>query len=97
MFKLIIPGLSSMCYCTKGVILHYAFASFKYLPRSILVNILLKGMFCFIVNFLIVYCVNRALKTKHDTPKYGLIFHASLVGQTTPKHKGKVCRSRITT
>lgn len=23
----------------------------------------------------------RALKTKHDTPKYGLIFHASLVGQ----------------
>jgi nucleolar protein 58 len=23
----------------------------------------------------------RALKTKHDTPKYGLIYHASLVGQ----------------
>ena len=45
--------------------------------------------------FLIVYCVNRALKTKHDTPKYGLIFHASLVGQTTPKHKGKVCKSGI--
>merc|ERR1719346_807799 len=22
----------------------------------------------------------RALKTKHDTPKYGLIYHASLVG-----------------
>jgi len=34
----------------------------------------------------------RALKTKHDTPKYGLIFHASLVGQTTPKHKGKISR-----
>ena len=33
----------------------------------------------------------RALKTKHDTPKYGLIYHASLVGQSTPKHKGKVC------
>ena len=32
----------------------------------------------------------RALKTKHDTPKYGLIYHASLVGQTTPKIKGKV-------
>ena len=32
----------------------------------------------------------RALKTKHDTPKYGLIFHASLVGQASPKLKGKV-------
>lgn len=34
----------------------------------------------------------RALKTKHDTPKYGLIFHASLVGQSTPKHRGKISR-----
>ena len=35
----------------------------------------------------------RALKTKHDTPKYGLIFHASLVGQASPKNKGKIARS----
>ena len=34
----------------------------------------------------------RALKTKHDTPKYGLIFHASLVGQSAPKNKGKISR-----
>jgi nucleolar protein 58 len=34
----------------------------------------------------------RALKTKHDTPKYGLIYHASLVGQTTPKNRAKICR-----
>lgn len=34
----------------------------------------------------------RALKTKHDTPKYGLIFHATLVGQSTPKNKGKISR-----
>eukprot|EP01113_Clastostelium_recurvatum_P032907 TRINITY_DN428_c1_g1_i2.p1 TRINITY_DN428_c1_g1~~TRINITY_DN428_c1_g1_i2.p1 ORF type:complete len:122 (+),score=35.45 TRINITY_DN428_c1_g1_i2:43-366(+) len=34
----------------------------------------------------------RALKTKHDTPKYGLIFHASLIGQTAPKNKGKISR-----
>lgn len=34
----------------------------------------------------------RALKTKHDTPKYGLIFHASLIGSAQPKHKGKVSR-----
>merc|ERR1712127_220970 len=30
----------------------------------------------------------RALKTKHDTPKYGLIYHASLIGQAAPKNKG---------
>lgn len=34
----------------------------------------------------------RALKTKHDTPKYGLIYHASLIGQAQPKHKGKISR-----
>ncbi|KAI1432129.1 hypothetical protein GGR50DRAFT_625112 [Xylaria sp. CBS 124048] len=35
----------------------------------------------------------RALKTKHDTPKYGLIYHSSLVGQATGKNKGKIARS----
>ncbi|XP_058757517.1 probable nucleolar protein 5-2 [Vicia villosa] len=35
----------------------------------------------------------RALKTKHATPKYGLIYHASLIGQATPKFKGKISRS----
>jgi nucleolar protein 58 len=34
----------------------------------------------------------RALKTKHDTPKYGLIYHASLIGQAAPKNKGKISR-----
>lgn len=34
----------------------------------------------------------RALKTKSQTPKYGLIFHASLIGQSAPKIKGKVSR-----
>merc|ERR1712127_168499 len=34
----------------------------------------------------------RALKTKHDTPKYGLISHASLIGQSAPKNKGKISR-----
>ena len=34
----------------------------------------------------------RALKTKHDTPKYGLIYHASLVGSSAPKLKGKISR-----
>ncbi|EHA8592543.1 putative nucleolar protein 5-2 [Cocos nucifera] len=35
----------------------------------------------------------RALKTKRATPKYGLIFHASLIGQAAPKLKGKISRS----
>merc|ERR1712128_338676 len=34
----------------------------------------------------------RALKTKQDTPEYGLIYHASMVGQAAPKNKGKVSR-----
>ena len=34
----------------------------------------------------------RALKSKQDTPKYGLIYHASLVGQAAPKLKGKISR-----
>ncbi len=35
----------------------------------------------------------RALKTKKDTPKYGLIYHAALVGQASTKNKGKMSRS----
>ncbi|CAL8143584.1 unnamed protein product [Orchesella dallaii] len=34
----------------------------------------------------------RALKTKKDTPKYGLIYHAQLVSQATTKIKGKASR-----
>lgn len=36
--------------------------------------------------------LNSALKTKHETPKYGLIYHASLIGQAPPKFKGKISR-----
>jgi hypothetical protein len=35
----------------------------------------------------------RALKKKHDTPKYGLIYHAQLISQSSPKVKGKVSLS----
>jgi len=34
----------------------------------------------------------RSLKTKHDTPKYGLIYHSSLIGQATGRNKGKIAR-----
>lgn len=35
----------------------------------------------------------RALKTKRDTPKFGLIYHASLIGMVQPKFKGKIARA----
>lgn len=38
----------------------------------------------------------RALKTKHNTPKYGLIYHASLIGQAAPKSKAKIARMLAT-
>lgn len=38
----------------------------------------------------------RALKTKTDTPKYGLIYHASLIGQAAPKNKGRFIYIYIT-
>ena len=34
----------------------------------------------------------RALKMREQTPKYGLIFHASVVGQSQQKFKGKISR-----
>lgn len=35
----------------------------------------------------------RALKTKKDTPKYGLLYHAPLVASASTKNKGKISRS----
>lgn len=34
----------------------------------------------------------KALKTKHDTPKYGIIYHAQVVGQASTALKGKASR-----
>jgi len=34
----------------------------------------------------------RAIKAKHDTPKYGIIYHAQLLGQCGQKFKGKMAR-----
>ncbi len=35
----------------------------------------------------------KAIKTKHNTPKYGIIYQASLVNATASKFKGKVSRA----
>merc|ERR1712088_227952 len=34
----------------------------------------------------------RALKTKGNTPKYGLIFHSSFIGRAGSKNKGRISR-----
>merc|ERR1712037_593966 len=34
----------------------------------------------------------RALKTKGNTPKYGLIFHSSFIGRSAAKNKGRISR-----
>jgi len=34
----------------------------------------------------------RALKTKGNTPKYGLIYHSSFIGRTGAKNKGRISR-----
>merc|ERR1712051_393072 len=34
----------------------------------------------------------RALKTKGNTPKYGLIFHSSFIGRAQLKNKGRISR-----
>lgn len=35
----------------------------------------------------------KAIRTKHKTPKYGLIYQASLVGKSQAKLKGKIART----
>ena len=34
----------------------------------------------------------RALKTRGNTPKYGLIYHSSFIGKAPTKHKGRISR-----
>jgi len=34
----------------------------------------------------------RALKTRGNTPKYGLLYHSSYIGRAKPKDKGKISR-----
>ena len=34
----------------------------------------------------------RALKTKGNTPKYGLLYHSTFIGRANGKDKGKVSR-----
>ena len=49
----------------------------------------LSWLFC-IVGVQITYCSDALALAQ--TPKYGLIYHASLIGQSQPKFKGKISR-----
>lgn len=35
---------------------------------------------------------HRALKTRGNTPKYGLIFHSTFIGRAGAKNKGRISR-----
>ncbi|CAN0201622.1 unnamed protein product, partial [Phaeothamnion confervicola] len=34
----------------------------------------------------------RALKTKGNTPKYGIIYHSTFIGRASAKNKGRISR-----
>ena len=38
------------------------------------------------------FYLNRALKTKSNTPKYGLIFHSTFIGRAGSTNKGRISR-----
>lgn len=38
------------------------------------------------------YAYIRALKTKGNTPKYGLLYHSSFIGRAGTKNKGRISR-----
>jgi RNA processing factor Prp31 len=46
---------------------------------------------CFNIPSINVY-IFRALKTKGNTPKYGLIFHSTFIGRAGAKNKGRISR-----
>ena len=37
----------------------------------------------------------RALKTRGNTPKYGIIFHSSFIGRAGAKNKGRISRYEV--
>jgi nucleolar protein 56 len=38
------------------------------------------------------FSIYRALKTKGNTPKYGLIYHSSYIGKASTQNKGRISR-----
>lgn len=44
----------------------------------------------YLFGLLLSFC--RALKTKGNTPKYGIIYHSSFIGRASAKNKGRISR-----
>jgi hypothetical protein len=55
----------------------------------ILIHWCLVVIFCGVKSM---YCYCRAIKTKGNTPKYGLIFHSTFIGRAGAKNKGRISR-----
>ena len=41
---------------------------------------------------ILLFSLPRALKTRGNTPKYGLIYHSTFIGRAGPKNKGRISR-----
>ena len=44
------------------------------------------------VFFCVFQALFRALKTKGNTPKYGIIYHSTFIGRAAAKNKGRISR-----
>eukprot|EP00879_Flechtneria_rotunda_P015027 GHRR01015702.1.p1 GENE.GHRR01015702.1~~GHRR01015702.1.p1 ORF type:complete len:228 (+),score=98.43 GHRR01015702.1:68-751(+) len=62
------------------------------LPCLLLSMCTCKLLCCFQHTLLLLLLSHRALKTKGNTPKYGLIFHSSFIGRAKQRNKGRVSR-----
>ena len=56
------------------------------------VRLSIQNSFVAAVNAHLLSAVCRALKTKSNTPKYGLIYHSSFIGRAKQKNKGRISR-----
>jgi len=57
--------------------------------QTYLMLLSLLYVICFICFFVFAW---RALKTRTNTPKYGLIFHSTYIGRAGTKNKGRISR-----
>lgn len=92
--------LSQICLHTHLFLpLHFSYPS---LNLCLITEFLIPLSLClFLTHFLTYYfnpslltylfCV-RALKTRSNTPKYGLLFHSTFIGRAGIKNKGRISR-----
>ena len=89
-------------YACDSIVSHWVFVTFW---RSLIITparlLLLAPVGFILVVCNLMYCridhlprfhTHRALKTKGNTPKYGLIFHSTYIGRAGSKNKGRVSR-----